>query len=192
MLDVFHDSKYHMEGSVYNHTMLALDKCERSISIRTAVLFHDVGKVGCKLIHGTFHGHSGEDFVLPVFNVIKSYRFPSYDLKLAEYVALNHHRWQAALCGEMSDKKLLKLILGIREEKFLYDALTAFFADMTGRFGVLKVTKYTRAQMLLLWRVVTKYKTDLTDLNVEQIKQKMYRERLNVLKGYMDVFSKEG
>ncbi len=39
--------KYHPEGDVYNHTMLALDnasKLTKDTAIRFAVLVHDIGK----------------------------------------------------------------------------------------------------------------------------------------------------
>ena len=52
-----HDNPYHLEGSVFNHTMLVVDMA-KTVEGRWAALFHDVGKAPCKALTGSFHGHS--------------------------------------------------------------------------------------------------------------------------------------
>lgn len=182
MLSVEHDNPYHLEGSVFNHTMLVLDKCT-TIPAKIAALFHDVGKYPCKKTLGTFHGHSDEQWVKPEFERMrKTYGFSSVDWKVAEYVALNHHRWQCAIDGTMGVKKFLKLLLGIRDSQFMLHVLDTIYADMEGRFGIKKVQKYNRTNVFNLWHSVRFHHTDCTGLSVDQIKEKVWREKLNLLK----------
>ncbi len=43
---VFHNSKkYHLEGSVYDHTLLVLENSKKDLDLLYAALFHDIGKI---------------------------------------------------------------------------------------------------------------------------------------------------
>lgn len=176
-----HDNPYHMEGSVFNHTMLVLDKA-KTVEGRWAALFHDVGKVPCKAMTGSFHGHSDIQWCDAELQIIEGYGLSRKELQVVRYVMLEHHRWQALIDGSMSDKKMLKILLGIREESFLVAVLDAVFADMLGRFGIKKPIRYSQIDILDMWRLLKAHKTDCQGLNVEQIKQKVYREQLNLLR----------
>jgi len=182
MKSMEHDNPYHMEGSVFNHTMLVVDQCETQVA-KIAALFHDIGKVPCKQTIGTFHGHSDEQWVKPAFETMRTtYGFSSEEFKVAEYVALNHHRWQNVIDGHTGSKKFLKLLLGIRDGKFLSYVLEAVYADMLGRYGIKKPFVYSQLDIRNMWYTITKHKTDCSGLTTEQIKQKVYREKLNLLK----------
>lgn len=176
-----HDSAYHMEGSVFNHTMMVVDRA-RTIEGRWAALFHDVGKVPCKISTGSFYGHSDNKWCDPELQIIEGYGLSRKELQVVRYVMLEHHRWQHFIDGSMSDKKMLKMLLGIRDLKFLDHCLDAIYSDMLGRFGIKKSIKHNSLWIKHTWWLLKNHKTDCQWLNVEQIKQKVYREKLNLLR----------
>jgi predicted kinase len=62
MKDCNQPTKYHPEGSVYNHTLLVLDQAVRAcrIDLFEACAWHDVGKIGTRMEQDgkiTFYGH---------------------------------------------------------------------------------------------------------------------------------------
>lgn len=176
-----HNNPYHMEGSVFNHTMMVVDKA-KTVEGRWAALFHDVGKVPCKAMTGSFHGHSDIQWCDPELQIIEGYGLTRKELQVVRYVMLEHHRWQHFIDGSMSDKKMLKILLGIKDWFFLQYVLDAVYADMLGRYGIKKPLVHTKDWVLFTWGLIRNHKTDCQGLSVEQIKQKVYREKLNLLR----------
>jgi tRNA nucleotidyltransferase (CCA-adding enzyme) len=91
-----HNSKYHMEGSVFNHTMLVLKACseitENKYS-RYAALYHDIGKVSSYKNNGNFYSHYSYEVVESELSKVKErYRVPKKYIFYAMSVALFHHR----------------------------------------------------------------------------------------------------
>lgn len=88
--------KYHPEGSVFNHTMLAIDVLglgERELDVMLALLFHDLGKASVKQEikedgHISFHGHQTEVLDLAAaMNRITN----NVDLFNSVYSLVTHH-----------------------------------------------------------------------------------------------------
>lgn len=182
MTEVEHDNQYHQEGSIFNHVMMVIDKCN-TVEARIAALFHDVGKIPCKVSLGTFKGHSGDEFVTPAFDIIKKkYGFSKFQFDIAYYVALNHHRWQEAAQGNLTTKKLLDLMLYIKDLKKLDFILEAVYADMQGRIGKKKVLKYTKADFKELYFKIHNHKTNCKGLSTNQIINKVRHEKLCIVK----------
>ncbi len=99
---VSHKSKfYHLEGSVFEHTLLCLDavRKEKDLSLKYAVLFHDFGKAttGTKRQKSegwvmSFPGHptvSTETFQRFADRV----NFPAQDRRLITWLILSHDDW---------------------------------------------------------------------------------------------------
>lgn len=187
MIWVEHNNPYHMEGSVFNHTMMVLDMAVTP-EARWAALFHDVGKVPCKALTGSFNGHSDIQWCDAELQIIAGYGLSRKELQVVRYVMLEHHRWQHFIDGSMSDKKMLKLLLSIRDAAFLRNILHAVYADMQGRYGVKKPIKYPLSVVMYLWSELKDYKVDCTDLTVGQIKQKVHSEKLRLLRELLKEF----
>jgi len=181
MKHVKHDSPSHREGSVFNHTMMVVDRA-KTVEGRWASLFHDVGKVPCKAMTGSFHGHSDAQWCDPELQVIESYGLSRNELKIVRYVMLKHHQWHNVIDGSITDKKMLELLLDIREENTLNSITDAVYAGTLGCYGTKKPIVFSRYQVWYLWKDLKAHKTDCQGLDVEQIKQKVYREKLNLLR----------
>lgn len=77
MTQIYHNNKYHKEGSVFNHSMLVLyeaAKLSKDPVVRFGALFHDVGKL---LAYDTVEKlkiHSSKKYLVPIFRKMK-YRY---------------------------------------------------------------------------------------------------------------------
>lgn len=88
--------KYHPEGDVYTHTLLALKIADRFIRdplVKLALLLHDIGKrPALKINHGenaAGHDAIGADMAR---EICRRLRFSNEELKLVEYLVREHQR----------------------------------------------------------------------------------------------------
>ena len=95
--NVFHKSKnYHLEGSVFEHTLKVLENVPRDLELQYAALFHDLGKVttgapGYR--HGewvmTFNGH--QQVSSKIFNdFANKYKFSKDSREMISWLVLRH------------------------------------------------------------------------------------------------------
>ncbi len=93
---VEHNNVHHMEGSVFNHSMLVLKKISElseEKEIRFAALFHDIGKVPSFKEFGNFNSHSKEEVVMnEVAKLSETLRLPKVLRKVIRQSALFHHK----------------------------------------------------------------------------------------------------
>ncbi len=97
LIDIPQNSKYHMEGDVWNHTMMVLDEAAKFRSkvsfpygFMMAALVHDFGKIICtEKINGVYHAYEHETKGLPI---VKKF-----------------------LCRITSEKKLIRYVLNMTE-----------------------------------------------------------------------------
>ncbi len=88
-----HNSIYHLEGTVFEHTMRALDECISPLS-RFGALFHDLGKIKCFKENGNFLGHDDDESLMDSFKELKeNYRIPTDIIDFCLSVAVFHHKF---------------------------------------------------------------------------------------------------
>jgi len=120
LIDVPQPIKYHPEGDVYNHSMIALDlaaKLTTDEKIRFASLTHDLGKAKTPkeiLPHHYDHEKNG---IAPLKELCKRLNVPNSWEKLAKVSVKEHMR--AGLYNKMSIPKKVDFLE--RNEKYLYE-----------------------------------------------------------------------
>lgn len=94
MKGVAQPSQYHKEGSVYEHTMLALSKMPEGLplSYYWGILYHDSGKpetFGMNADRITFNGHAERSGELAVLR-LKNLNYPKNFIKHVEFLCVYH------------------------------------------------------------------------------------------------------
>jgi len=148
--------KWHAEGSVLNHVLLALRAVEEdeccTPELKFAVLFHDIAK--CQAFQERkakgllgFEGHWEERLVLPLMDELqKKYRVPSSYIKMAKMVAIHHHNFRNF--DKKSEEELVRIYTNKffpKTEEELGLLLSAIEADAKG-----KITSSNKARDLTL------------------------------------------
>ncbi len=137
--------KYHPEGDVWNHSMMALDAAallSTEIDIRFSALVHDLGKgLTPKELYPKHHGHEKAGVPL-VIEFCEKYKVPNNIRKLAEKVTEFHGVIHQGLDINnqpyLKPKTYLKIIaacIGLKNDVFFNKVLTVCEADIKGRLG---------------------------------------------------------
>lgn len=96
MTKIEHNSKYHCEGSVYNHSILALrEACKLTDlkEVRLAAFLHDIAKVDSFVKYGDFKSHYKKDLIYEAVNCFaKKIALPKLYKKMIIMGALYHHK----------------------------------------------------------------------------------------------------
>ena len=139
MTKVEHNNKYHMEGSVFNHSMLVLkmaSKLSNDPIIRFGAIYHDIGKVTVYKENGNFHGHDSFEIVSSELEKVKDrYRVPNKYITVALSAAVNHHKIYY-VNGKMKTKSIVKMLTSKvwpKKEEDVSRILTIAEADSFGR-----------------------------------------------------------
>jgi tRNA nucleotidyltransferase (CCA-adding enzyme) len=184
--------KYHPEIDTGIHVMMALDYAamkQFSLSVRYAVLMHDLGKgTTPKAMLPRHIGHDARGATL-VTAVSKRLRVPNDCRELAYLVAKFHLKSHQALV--MKTDTLLKFLIdldAIRQPDRFESFLLACEADSRGRLGLEKIAlpeaevmrKALRAAMQINAGEIAKQYAE-----PEQIKQAIYEARLMQVKAVM-------
>lgn len=186
MICVEHNNKYHQEGDVFNHTMMALDLCKNDIQ-KFAILFHDVAKPISKNIDGNFHSHMESKYVVPLFETIKQkYNLSKKEYETALYISLEHHRIQKLFTNELKPSKILKILNDIKTQEKLENILNIVMADINGRIGIKKQIVLTKENIINLWIKLKNIKFDCSKLTVNQIKSKSNDLKINLIKQFLE------
>ena len=93
MIGCEHNNIYHMEGDVFNHTMLALrENKSSSWLVGLGILFHDAGKRLSFERYGNFHSHYSDEMVDEVVSGLRErYRFSGEELRVIHFSIKYHH-----------------------------------------------------------------------------------------------------
>ncbi len=95
MVNCEHDNEYHMEGNVFNHTMMVLaeaSKNNHNILVRMGALYHDIGKPISKAMYGNFHNHYSDEILdIVMKNLRENYRYSNNVYKTIRMAAKYHH-----------------------------------------------------------------------------------------------------
>lgn len=109
MIGVEHNSNYHAEGDVWNHSMFVLSEAcslTEDIDVRLGALYHDVLKPVAKEIYGDFYNHFSEELLQENENFIAPY---ITNKKIREVIysgILYHHTIHKFF--ELSDKAFIQ------------------------------------------------------------------------------------
>jgi len=120
LIDVPQPIKYHPEGDVYNHSMIALDiasKLTTDEKIRFAVLSHDLGKAKTPKEILPHHYEHKKNGIIPLKDLCKRLNVPNSWEKLALVSVKEHMR--AGLYNKMSIPKKVEFLE--RNSKYLYE-----------------------------------------------------------------------
>ncbi|MDR3177890.1 MAG: hypothetical protein LBT96_02790 [Campylobacteraceae bacterium] len=184
---ISHDNEYHKEGSVFVHTMMALDLC-RDTNAKWAVLFHDAGKYQSFLEDGNFHRHYDAKIVKDIFeNISQSLSLERKEFEIAKFFALNHHRLQNVFKNSMKASKIASLLFKIKDEERLDGVLEAVLADWKGRIGKGSDLVFNKEQVKDMWKLLKSadYGVDNETMNVEKIKSQVIHKQVNIIKDYI-------
>ena len=124
-------SKYHIYD-VYNHTLKALEKAPKVLSIRLAVFFHDIAKPLCYTTdtkgdrHYKGHPELGADMAK---SILKRLKYDNYTIKEVTTLIKYHDTHIVPRKNEI--KKYLTLL----GEELLEKLLTVKFADCSGKLN---------------------------------------------------------
>lgn len=139
MTTVEHRNKYHMEGSVFNHSMLVLKMASQLSEdpiVRFGALYHDIGKVSSYKETGKFHGHDSYERVSSELEKVKErYRVPNKYISIALSAAVNHHKIYS-INGKMKNKSIVRMLtskLWPKKEADVMRILTIAESDSFGR-----------------------------------------------------------
>jgi len=138
MTKVEHNNKFHMEGSVFNHSMLVLKivaKMSVDPVVRFGALYHDIGKAPLYNKTGKMHGHDSIEVVMEEFDKVKSrYNVPKKYINMALSAAINHHKIYNI--GDMKGKTIVKMVTSKywpKNEEDINRLLVIVEADTFGR-----------------------------------------------------------
>ncbi|MDR1460474.1 MAG: polynucleotide adenylyltransferase [Campylobacteraceae bacterium] len=184
---VEHNNDYHLEGTVFNHVMMAVDLCEDE-NAKWAVLFHDVGKYQAFLEDGNFYRHYDIKILQNVFKKIQKTLSLSYEeFEISKFFALNHHNLQNIFKNTMRVSKIAALLFKIKDKKRLESILEATLADLNGRVGKSDNLAFSKEQISYMWRLLKEadYEVDHKTMSVEQIKSTITHKQISILKEFI-------
>jgi tRNA nucleotidyltransferase (CCA-adding enzyme) len=184
-----HDNEYHKEGSVFNHTMMAVDLCADE-NAKWAVLFHDVGKYRAFLEDGNFYRHYDAKILQSVFNDVQSsLSLSREELEVSKFFALNHHNLQNIFKNSMRASKIATLLSKIKSKKRLNSLLEATLADLDGRIGAKNELFFTKEQVAELWGQLKEadYGVDSETMSVEAIKSRIMHKQIQIVRNFIQI-----
>ncbi|MDR1285209.1 MAG: hypothetical protein LBJ88_03295 [Campylobacteraceae bacterium] len=184
-----HNNDYHLEGTVFNHIMMAVDLCKDE-NAKWAVLFHDVGKHQALLEDGNFYRHYDAKILQKLFKDIqKTLSLSREELEISKFFALNHHNLQNIFKNTMRASKIAVLLFKIKDEKKFKSILEATLADLNGRVGKGNELVFSKEQISYMWRLLKSadYGVDNETMSVEQIKSTITHKQANIIKGYIKI-----
>jgi tRNA nucleotidyltransferase (CCA-adding enzyme) len=152
------DRVKHPEGSVFEHTCMALDvfagsrvgSVEEDIIVGLAVLCHDIGKpyVATRDARGIHHYGHGEAGVVPTIGFLKSINAPNYLVEAVVPLVRLHMVPRSLYWENRSKSAVLQLANDIGRIDRLIRLL---HADLTGRTGCVRKSVYEAEE----WMVAT-------------------------------------
>jgi tRNA nucleotidyltransferase (CCA-adding enzyme) len=204
-----HGSKHHLEGSVFEHTMMVIDQCHGDLESKYMCLYHDIGKtvtvdiskkepLNSLIVRYIFHGHEDHNTVAPLVDDMKhryklSNNIYNNILWSASYhsfvfrVLHREHR-SGTIISKVTDKKFPR---GFDNIKRLFDI---GYCDAMGR-----VTKSNKlgdkyddnvvedlAHVVDMVQKVSvkEYLVEKPDASFEDMKQYKHRVGINLLKDF--------
>ncbi len=199
MIGVEHNNKHHLEGDVFNHTMLVLKEIQKlttDFSTIMGALYHDIGKVEMINTTGKMHGHDEIELIdRKILFLKENRRFDNEVLKTIETAAKGHHYIHQLL--NMKEKTIAKKfgkIIPLNIEAFENFYLIAQ-ADELGRISKEPKNINTDAKKEILKRMIIELKkvspvallNSKENVSKQEIENFKHLERIKIIK----IFIKE-
>lgn len=153
MVNVPQPKKYHPEGDVFTHTMLAIKRAADlnfDVETRFATLTHDFGKALCFQQRGNLFGHEQEGIAV-IEEFCNRLKVPNRFKTIAVLTSDNHTRCHKLL--ELTPKKIHKLIVenmnAVEHPKRFRQFLQACLCDAQGRGASFVNRPYPQNEMAL-------------------------------------------
>jgi tRNA nucleotidyltransferase (CCA-adding enzyme) len=191
MIGVEHNNKHHLEGDVFNHTILCLKNSKKDPLLKYAVLYHDIGKPISMKKYGDFYSHTKEELIEEIFASIKErYKVPNKYINIAKMVALYHHKirdWDKTTPKKMV-KQSYRNFFPKNKEDFLL-LLEAIIADNNGRITIEDKEELNKEKFLKIFMAIKNVKLDKDFLkdspSVALIKDKLHKDRISEVKSIL-------
>ena len=147
------NSKYHLEDSVFIHTMMVLRELDReSKLLKLTALYHDIAKPMCYEKHGNGAGHENAKLVEPLLDI----QLPKKLQKKILFLIDNHLR--IILINEMKSSTLASFFEKFKKDKELLQTLLRFRkADSDGRITKVPKENLDEKKILKTFDAITSY-----------------------------------
>lgn len=192
MIGCEHNNIYHMEGDVFNHTMLALEEnSSSSWLVGLGILFHDAGKKVSFDRYGDFYSHYSDEIVNDVIEGLKErYRFSKEEIRVIKF-SMKYHHFLHKIRG-MNIKNIIRKMYEKdfpRNEKEISILIDVERADSCGRVLLVDGIRVSGKEVfsgnewvLEAYKAVKNVRVVADGLNVETIKQRLLAERKKAYK----------
>ena len=146
-------SIYHLEGSVFIHTMQMLKLSQNSSPlIKLSILFHDIAKPHCYRVYGNSAGHEKVELVESRID----FEIPT-KLKKAMLFLIKYHI-KISLINEMSAKKLATFLESFKKDKqLLEDLIKLYKVDNQERETLYEKEKLDFTKVLKIFDMISEY-----------------------------------
>ena len=178
-------SKYHMEPSVFVHTMMMLDILkDQPMRIKMAALYHDIAKPFTYMKYGCSRNHADLQLIEDRLDI----QIPTKMRKQVLFMCENHVKVHQT--HEMSDKTLAKWLRQFKSLQQLRDLLILSHADDEGRVALTEKEQLDDAFLLAVLTVMLSYSPAEWILkqesppNGETIKQHIHKTNISFVRYY--------
>jgi tRNA nucleotidyltransferase (CCA-adding enzyme) len=179
------NSKYHLEESVFIHTMMVLKELEyENILLKFTALYHDIAKPICYKKNITHSGgHDNIDIVEPFIDI----HLPNKIKKDMLFLIKNHLR--IFLFDEMKLSKKASFIESFKKNRDIFEQLLIFAkADSNGRITNEKIKDLDESLLLKVFDEVSSYspknwiEQQTKKPNGQTIKNHIHRVNMNMIR----------
>ena len=204
MTQLEHRSAWHIEGSVFEHTMLVIDEASKlpnkNLKIMYGALYHDIGKTQAyeEFEHKNgFHGHEDIDITRPLCGELKkTYKLPNDISRVIQYCSTYHSFLFSLLDKEMKVSTIVKKLCNGTFPKTEEDIDILFSVSISDNKGRITKNPYILPSNDYLQNLIglcasmnkvsakgyiSKYKEENEgkEPKLEAIKQYLHRERIH-------------
>ncbi|MEA3384500.1 MAG: polynucleotide adenylyltransferase [Campylobacterota bacterium] len=178
-------SIYHMEATVFEHTMMVLKKLKnRSKLLKLTAIYHDIAKPHCYREYGNSAKHDNKLLVEELIDI----QIP-VKLKKKMLIIIENHI-KIYILNEMKDSKKATFFESFKKNRELFEDLITFAdADNQGRICLENKENLPKEKLLLIFDTISNYSPkswidSCADLSNDSIKQHIHKYNIGVVKKY--------
>ena len=176
-------SIYHMESTVFEHTMMILKELKNSSRLqKLTTLYHDIAKPYCYRKFGNSASHDKKELVEPLIDMQLPVKLKQKMLSLIE----NHIK--IYILDQMKATKIATFYESFRKDRELFENLIEFAnADNQGRICLTTKESLPKDKLLLVFDTISSYSPkdwidSQEDVSGDMIKQHIHRYNIEVVK----------
>jgi len=193
MVGVEHNNSHHLEGDVFNHTMMVLHEARKLTDkpeVLIGALLHDMGKPVSVLKYGDMYKHDDFELFMPLLETAaKRLSFPKKVKRAVMQAAKYHH-----FVHKLDEVKATTIVKKMAQKDFprnkmeLFDLVYVSVADALGRIDTDKTP--SALEVLKKYVIVFDYFAafhsvnvkDLKGLPVQRVKSELHQRRVSAAK----------